>query len=140
MQNWTLYALISMLFAGITSVIAKFGLKDLPSDVGLAIRTLFVTVFVLANAFIFNEVKMWQQATPKAILFLAISALTTSLSWIFYYKAIKIGDVSYVASIDKASIVITLLLSFWVLKEPVTPKILLGGSLILAGMLVLVWK
>ena len=140
MQNWVLYALISMFFAGVTSVIAKFGLKDLPSDVGLAIRTLFVTAIVLLNAFVFNKIDTWQQATPKAILFLAISGLTTSISWIFYYKAIKMGDVSYVASIDKASIVITLLLSFTILKEPVTPKILMGGSLILAGMLVLVWK
>ena len=78
--------------------------------------------------------------TKKDIIFLCISGLTTTLSWIFYYRAIKIGDVSVVASIDKASLVITILLAFFFLKEPLTPKVLLGAGLITAGTLVLVFK
>ena len=140
MPTWILYAIISMIFAGLTSVIAKFGLKELSSDLGLFVRTCVVFIYVGINAFFFNDYKQLANVSSKSLVFLAISGITTSLSWIFYYRAMKLGSVSYVASIDKASIIITLLLSFWLLKEPVTPKILIGGGLILAGMLVLVWK
>lgn len=140
MKNWILYSVISMFFAGLTSVIAKFGLKNISSDLGLAVRTTVVFGFVLLNFFIFQETKEIHNLTTKSILFLVVSGLTTTLSWIFYYKAIQIGEVSYVASIDKGSILITLLLSFILLKEPVTPKIIIGGGLILIGLIVLVWK
>jgi bacterial/archaeal transporter family protein len=141
MEKWVLYAIISMLFAGLTSVIAKFGMKDLNSDTALAVRTAVVFGIIIVNAFVFRNAYAELAQTPaRNFIFLAISGLTTSLSWIFYYRAMKLGPVSYVASIDKASIVITLLLSFVILKEPITAKILMGGGLILAGMLVLVWK
>ena len=78
--------------------------------------------------------------TGKQTLLLVVSGITTTLSWIFYYRAMKDGLVSYVAAIDKASIVITLILSFILLKEPATPKVLVGGGLIFIGMIVLVWK
>jgi transporter family protein len=78
--------------------------------------------------------------TGKQTGLLIASGITTTLSWLFYYRAMKDGPVSYVAAIDKASIVITLLLSFFLLKEPATPKVLLGGGMIFAGMLILVWK
>ena len=74
------------------------------------------------------------------ILFLCVSGITTSLSWIFYYRAMKEGQVSYVASIDKASIVVTLLLSFIILKEPITGKLFLGAAFIITGMCILIWK
>ncbi|WP_460502733.1 EamA family transporter [Hymenobacter agri] len=124
-----------------TSVIAKFGMKNLSSDVALSIRTAVVFVLVVGNAFILNNAVAEIKNSPKSnLLFLAISGVTTSLSWIFYYRAMKEGEVSYVASIDKASIVISLLLSFVVLKEPLTPKIALGAAFILTGMFILVWK
>lgn len=141
MEKWIIYAIISMLFAGLTSVIAKFGMKGLSSDTALAIRTIVVFTIVVANAFFFrNAFAELQQAPKSNLIFLAISGLTTSLSWIFYYRAMKIGQVSYVASIDKASIIVTLLLSFLLLKEPVTAKILAGAGFILIGMLILIWK
>jgi transporter family protein len=141
MEKWIIYALISMLFAGITSVIAKFGMKDLNSDTALAIRTSAVFLIVFLNAFLFrNAYTELQHAQPKTFIILILSGLTTSISWIFYYRAMKLGPVSYVASIDKASIVVTLVLSFLILKEPITAKILTGAALILAGMLVLIWK
>ena len=118
MEKWIQYAIISMLFAGVTSVIAKFGMKDLSSDTALAIRTAVVFAIVVANAFLFRSAYAeLQQAPAKNLLYLSISGITTSLSWIFYYRAMKMGEVSYVASIDKASIVVTLLLSFLLLKE-----------------------
>ncbi len=133
--------IISMIFAGFTSVIAKFGMKGLSSDTALAIRTSVVFTIIILNAFIFqNAYSELKQAPTQNILLLAISGVTTSLSWIFYYRAMKEGQVSYVASIDKASIVVTLLLSFLILKEPITARLLLGAGFIITGMFILIWK
>lgn len=141
MEKWILYAIISMIFAGITSVLAKFGMKNLNSDTALVIRTFIVFSIILANGFLFkNAFAEIRHTSLQNILFLVLSGITTSLSWVFYYRAMKEGQVSYVASIDKASIVVTLLLSFVLLKEPITAKVLLGGGFILTGMLILVWK
>ncbi len=141
MEKWTIYALISMLFAGLTSVVAKFGMKDLSSDTALAVRTSIVFAIVGANAILFrNAFEELKHAPSKNLLFLAISGITTSVSWIFYYRAMKLGPVSYIASIDKASIVVTLALSFILLKEPMTPKMLAGAAFILVGLLILIWK
>ncbi len=130
-----------MLFAGMTSVIAKFGMKNLSSDVALSIRTVVVFVIVVTNAFFLNDAFTEIKNSPKSnLVFLAISGITTSLSWIFYYRAMKVGQVSYVVSIDKASIVVALLLSFLILKEPLTAKVLTGAAFILTGMLILIWK
>ena len=140
METWILYALISMFFAGLTSVLAKYGLQNINSDLGLGIRT--TTIFVLLIIFILstNKLRDLTLITNKQYLLLILSGVTTTLSWVFYYRAMKTGLVSYVAAIDKGSIVITLGLSFWLLKEPITLKILAGGFLILLGMLVLIWK
>jgi transporter family protein len=140
MKNWIVFAFISMLFAGFTSVIAKFGLKNISGDLGVAIRTTSVLVFVWINVLVFGHTKHFPSLTKTDLGFLVLSGLTTALSWIFYYKAIKIGDVSVVASIDKASLAITILLSFWLLKEPVTLKVLVGAALMIAGAVVLAWK
>ncbi len=140
MSLTTLFALLAMLFAGVTSIIAKMGLKNVSGDTAVAVRTVFVIVIVWINMFAFRHVRELKLLSFNDIGFLALSALTTSLSWIFYYKAIKIGNVSEVALIDKASILITLLLSFWILREPFSMKILLGGGLVLAGLLVLTLK
>ena len=141
MERWIIYAIVSMFFAGMTSVIAKFGMKDLSSDTALAIRTFVVFTIVILNAFFLrNAYQELLHAPAKNFIFLAISGITTSLSWIFYYRAMKEGQVSYVVSIDKASIVVSLLLSFIILKEPVTAKVLIGAGFIVIGMLVLIWK
>jgi bacterial/archaeal transporter family protein len=140
MKNWVIFSLISMFFAGLTSVIAKMGLKNVSSDTGLAVRTIVVFVIVWLNVFIFQSVKDFKNLTKFDIIFLAISGVTTSLSWIFYYKAIKIGNVSQVALIDKGSIIITLLLSFFVLNETFTWKIGLGAGFIIVGLLILTFN
>ena len=137
LPNWVVYALLSMLFAGVTSVISKFGLKNVSGDAGLAVRTTFVFALIWINTIAFRHFKEFGSLTKKDVLFLFVSAITTSLSWIFYYRAIKIGNVSAVAVIDKASIVITLVLSFWLLKEPFTWRIGLAVVLIISGLLVL---
>jgi len=140
MPLWVFYAILSMFFAGLTSVIAKFGLKNVSGDAGLAVRTTAVFLLVWLNAIAFNHTRYLSQLSRKDVLFLAISGLTTTLSWIYYYRAIKIGNVSAVAVIDKASIVITLILSFWLLKEPFTWRIGLAAAFIITGLLLLTFK
>lgn len=123
-----------MFFAGFTSVIAKQGLSGISAELGLSVRTLFVCVFVLIFAVFFvsfDEVKHLQKAN---YLWLGLSGITTTLSWIFYYKALKVGDVATIALIDKGSVLVAILLAWWLLKEVITLRILLGASLILLGL------
>lgn len=140
MEPWILYAIISMIFAGLTSILAKYGLQNINSDLGLGIRT--ATIFVLVTTFVLatGKTKDLTLLTTRQILLLMASGIATTISWVFYYRAMKDGLVSYVAAIDKASIVITLVLSFILFKEPATPKILIGATLIFVGMVILVWK
>ena len=137
MERWIVYAFISMAFAGFTSVIAKLGLSGISGDLGLAVRTCFVFVFVLMFAAAVVPASELTSLNARNIVWLAVSAVTTAGSWIFYYKAIKLGDVSTVALIDKGSVVIAVLLSFWVLHEAVTMPKLIGAGLIVAGLLVM---
>ena len=140
MNNAVFLAVVSMIFAGVTSVIAKFGLKGISADLGIAVRTMVVFGVIMLNYMAFHSSKELQTLTKNNILFLAISGITTSISWIFYYKAIKIGDVSQVALIDKGSIIITLILSFTLLGEPISAKVLTGAGFILVGLIILMLK
>lgn len=140
METWIIYALLSMGFAGLTSVLAKYGLQNIHPDLGLGIRTTTIFCIIMVINLIGSKYKDLSLLTGKQTILLVVSGITTTLSWLFYYRAMKDGPVSYVAAIDKASIVITLALSFLLLKELVTPKIIIGGAMIFTGMLVLVWK
>ena len=116
MPVWLIYALVSTVFAGLTAVLAKVGIQKLSSDLGLAIRTIAVLGFVLLNLFLWGGNKELPQITLRSLIFLILSGLTTAVSWICYYRAMQLGTVSWVAAIDKGSIVITILLSVWLLK------------------------
>lgn len=140
MERWIIYALLSMLFAGITSVIAKFGMKNVGGDTALIVRTSMVFILVWINAFALDNVGKLKLLTSKDVLFLCLSGATTTLSWVFYYRAMKEGNLSVVATIDKASIVVTLLLSFLILKEPFTWQVGIAGTLITSGLLILIYK
>lgn len=140
MKQYQIFALLSMLFAGLTAVIAKAGLKNVASDTGLAIRTSFVFGLIWLNILIFNNCKDFSNLTKRDIIMLGISGLTTTISWIFYYRAIKIGNVSEIALIDKGSVIITLLLSFLFLNEQFTWKIAVGGLMIITGIFILTMK
>ncbi len=137
MERWVVYAFISMVFAGFTSVIAKFGLTGISAELGIAVRTCFVFVFVLGFAALSVPAADWGLLNGENLRWLALSALTTAGSWVFYYKAIKLGEVGTVALIDKGSIVIAVLLAWLLLKEQLTPRIVFGGALILAGLIVI---
>jgi bacterial/archaeal transporter family protein len=138
MEKWVAYAFLSMVFAGFTSVIAKMGLVGISGELGLTIRTLFVSLFVLGFAAIAVPMNDYSLLNRTNILWLGLSALTTTLSWIFYYKALKIGDVATVALIDKGSVVVAIILAWLLLKEVITLRILIGGALIVGGLLVMV--
>lgn len=140
MPTWILYSLLSMFFAALTAVIAKFGMQNVSGDLALVVRTTVIFVLVWINAFVFKHTTQLTNFSARDILFLSISGIATTLSWIFYYRAIKTGEVSVVASIDKTSLVLTIILAFFFLKEPITPKVLLGAGLITAGTLILVFK
>jgi len=135
-----LFAIISMFFAGITAVIAKLGMKNVSGDVALAVRTTLIFALVWINSLAFRQVSELKLLTRNDLFFLGLSGLTTFLSWLFYYRAMKDGSVALVSTIDKASIVVTILLSIWILKEPLTLRLAIGGALILAGLVVLIWK
>lgn len=140
MKDWLLYAVLSALFAALTAIFAKAGLKDVNSDLATAIRTA-VILFITWGIVIFRGNTSGLPGLSRSNwVFLILSAFATGLSWLFYYRALQSGKVSEVSVIDKGSIVFTILLSFLFLKEPLTPRILIAGALILCGMLVLVWK
>lgn len=140
MKQYQIFAVISMIFAGLTSVIAKAGLKNVASDTGLAVRTSFVFFLIWLNIFAFNNTKDFANLTKRDILLLGISGFTTTISWVFYYRAMKVGNVSEIALIDKGSIIITLALSFFFLNEQFTWKIAVGGLMIIGGILILTLK
>ena len=140
MKVWIVFALVSMVFAGFTSVIAKLGLTGISGDLGLAVRTVFVFVFVLGTAAFTVPARDWLALTPANWWWLGLSAVTTSLSWIFYYRALKAGEVGTVALIDKGSIVIAVGLAAVLFKEPVTWRTVVGGMLVLSGVFVIARK
>ncbi len=141
MERWKLYAFAAALFAGLTSVVAKAGLKTIGADLGLAVRTVFVFIFIMLSTLLLTDTSKaaatLQAAGWKSIALLALSALTTTLSWICYYRAMHEGTVSYVSLVDKSSILVTLALSVLLLGEPFTWRIAAGAALIVVGMLVL---
>ncbi|MDM0038957.1 EamA family transporter [Variovorax sp. J22G21] len=137
MEKWILYAMVSMAFAGFTSVIAKLGLAGISGDLGLAVRTSFVFAFVLMFAAAVVPFDQVRSLTPRNIGWLALSGVTTAGSWVFYYKAIKLGEVSTVALIDKGSVVVALVLAWLLLGETLTAPKLIGGAMMVGGLIVI---
>lgn len=135
---WALYAILSALFAALTAIFAKIGIHNINSNLATAIRT--VVVLIISWGFVFASGVQGEVSNidKKTWIFLIISGLATGLSWLFYYKALQTGDACKVVPVDKFSVVITMVLAFLILKEPVTAKTMLGGILITIGTLVLV--
>ena len=140
MERWIWYAIISMIFAGFTSVIAKQGLAGISGELGLVVRTLFVVVFVAMFALLAVPPSEVSTIKKDNLIWLGASGLTTAISWVFYYKALKIGDVATVALIDKGSVVVAILLAWWLLKEVITVRIIVGAAFIVLGLLVIAKK
>jgi transporter family protein len=137
---WLLYALLSAFFAALTAIFAKLGLKNVNSDLATAIRTVVIMFITWGLVFFRGSASGLPALSRNNWLFLILSAVATGMSWLFYYRALQLGRVAEVSAIDKGSILFTILLSFLFLKEPMTPRILMGGLLIAAGMWVMIWK
>lgn len=140
MERWVLYAFVSMVFAGFTSVIAKQGLVGISGELGLSLRTVFVFFFVLVFAALAVSPSEIRALQKENFLWLGLSGVTTALSWIFYYKALKVGDVATVALIDKGSVIVAIFLAWLVLKEVISIRVLVGAALIVAGLVVIAKK
>lgn len=140
MPLWLIYAIASALFAALTAIFAKAGLKNIEADLATAIRTAIILLITWGVVFYKGLQQDIGGLSRNNWLFLALSAVATGLSWLFYYRALQLGRVSDVTIIDKGSIIFTLILAFIFLKEPLTPRLLIGGALVLSGMLVIVWK
>ena len=134
---WKYYALLSALCASLTALGSKLGVRDINSDLATAIRVSFILVLVWGIALASGATREIREIAPRTLLFLLFSAIATGLSWLFYFKALQLGDVSKVAPVDKLSVPLTILLSIILLGESASLKTLLGGALITAGSLVL---
>lgn len=137
---WKLYALLSALFAALTAIFAKIGVRGLDSNLATAIRTTIVLFLTWGIVFASGQLRTLRSVGRTSWVFLVLSGVATGLSWLCYFRALSLGDVSRVAPIDKLSVVLTILLAFLLLREPVTPRVLLGGLLIAAGSIVLLLK
>lgn len=135
---WWLFALLSAVFAALTSILAKVGIEDVDSTLATAIRTVAVVGMSWLMVFITNTQSGITNISKKSWIFLILSGLATGASWICYYKAIQMGDVSKVVPIDKLSVVFTLILAFFFLHEEFNVKSLVGSILITAGTLFMV--
>ena len=135
---WLVFALGSAVFAALTSILAKVGIEGVNSNLATAIRTVVVLAMAWGMVFLTHAQKGLGQITQRSWLFLILSGLATGASWLCYYKALQMGEVSKVVPIDKLSVVITLVLAFIFLHEQFTVKSLVGCLLIGAGTLVMV--
>ena len=135
---WLIMAVLSAFFAGITSILAKCGIKKTDSDVATALRTVVVLVFSWIMVLVVGSAGTITQIGGRSLAFLVLSGLATGASWLCYYRALQIGEASKVVPIDKLSVVITLILAFVFLHEEFTAKSLVGSILIGAGTLLMV--
>ena len=135
---WFIFALLSAVFAALTSILAKVGIEGVDSTLATAVRTLVVLAMSWVMVFVTNTQSGIFSIGKKSWIFLVLSGLATGASWLCYYKAIQIGEVSQVVPIDKLSVVITLVLAFIFLHETFTAKSAIGAVLITAGTLVMV--
>ena len=135
---WFIFALLSAIFAALTSILAKVGINGVSSNLATAIRTVVVVVMAWGMVFLTNTQGGITEISKKSWIFLILSGLATGASWLCYYKALQMGEASKVVPVDKLSVIITLVLAFVFLHEKFSPKSLLGCVLIGIGTLVMV--
>ena len=135
---WFILALLSAVFAALTSILAKIGIDGVNSNLATAIRTMVVLAMAWGMVFLTNAQGGLTAISRKSWLFLILSGLATGASWLCYYKALQIGEASKVVPVDKLSVVITLVLAFTLLHEKLTSKSIIGGILITVGTLIMV--
>lgn len=135
---WSVFALLSAVFAALTSILAKVGIEGVSSNLATAIRTVVVVIMAWGMVFLTHTQSGITEISKKSWIFLILSGLATGASWLCYYRALQIGEASKVVPIDKLSVVITIVLAFIFLHEEFTIKSLIGCVLIGAGTLIMV--
>ena len=135
---WAIFAILSAIFAALTSILAKVGIEGVNSNLATAVRTIVVILMAWFMVFVTGNQNGIVDISKKSWLFLILSGLATGASWLCYYKALQLGEVSKVVPIDKLSIVITIILAFIFLGEQITLKTLIGCCLIVAGTFVMI--
>ncbi|MEH7300075.1 EamA family transporter [Neobacillus drentensis] len=133
-------ALLAALFAAITGILAKIGMENVNSNLATAVRTIVVVVMAFIVVLVTHQLHTISTITNKALLFIGLSGIATGLSWLFFFRALAIGEVSKVVAIDKASIVLTIILSVLVLGEPAKAVVIAGGAIISIGTFILIGK
>ena len=135
---WALFAILSAVFAALTSILAKIGIEGVNSNLATALRTIVVLAMAWGMVFLTNQQNGIVEISKKSWLFLILSGLATGASWLCYYKALQMGEASKVVPIDKLSVVITLAMAFIFLHEQITAKSLIGAIIITVGTLIMV--
>ena len=135
---WSIFAILSAIFAALTSILAKVGIEGVNSNLATAVRTIVVVLMAWFMVFVTGNQNGIVDISKKSWIFLILSGLATGASWLCYYKALQLGEASKVVPIDKLSIVITIILAFIFLGEQITLKTLIGCSLIIAGTFVMI--
>ena len=135
---WAIFAILSAIFAALTSILAKVGIEGVNSNLATAVRTIVVVLIAWFLAFITGNQNGIVDISKKSWIFLILSGLATGASWLCYYKALQLGEASKVVPIDKLSIVITIILAFIFLGEQITLKTLIGCCLIVTGTFVMI--
>ncbi len=139
-SNWLLLALLSAFFAALTTIFAKIGVRDVPSNLATAIRTIVILFLAWGIVFATGEAAGISSVTQNSWLFLILSGVMTGLSWICYFAALQQGPASVVAPIDKTSLAMVIVLAAIFLGEPLTWKSVAGGGLVVLGAIVVAWR
>ena len=139
-KGWLFYAILSAVFASLTSILGKVGIEGVESNLGTAIRTVVVIVMSFVMVSVTGKVKQIKRIDKKELVFILLSGISTGASWLFYYRALQDGEASIVVPIDKLSILVTIAFSYFVFKEKLGKKALIGLILIVVGTLVLLIK
>ena len=139
LMNWIFWALLSALFAGLTAILAKIGVKGIDSNLATAIRTTVILVFAWSVA-LMSQTQKLNSISKRTLLFLVLSGLATGASWLCYFKALQLGDASRVAPVDKLSVVVSIALAALFLHEPLTWHHWTGGTLIVSGAIIIAWS
>lgn len=136
-MTWFIYALLSAFFAALTAILAKIGVKDVDSNLATAIRTVIILLFAWGIVLAQGTFKQFGAISKFSFLFLTLSGIATGLSWLFYFRALQLGDASRVSPIDKLSLVITIILAIVILKEKITLSLAIGAILMTAGAIII---
>jgi transporter family protein len=135
-MNWAGYAVLSAFFGALVAIFGKIGVRDVDSNLAVAFRTVIIVFFAWGIVFVQGNARDLFRITRYSIVFLFLSAIATGLSWLFYYKALQLGEASRVAPIDKLSVALAVLMAFTFLGEKPTTGNVVGAALITAGVLV----